>query len=124
MVPVLVMSLALSGCDAGGRRASEWQDTPAARARGRALFLEHCALCHGEAADGRGVRHSALTGRPQDFTDPSWARRTSPEQAFAIIRDGKRETSMPAWRTLDEERIRDLVVYLRSVATHGAEVAP
>lgn len=86
-----------------------------ARERGRALFLEHCALCHGEGADGRGVRRS-LSSRPADFTDPSWRRRTSPRRIFWVIREGVRGTAMPAWKVLDESETWDLVAYLLSVA--------
>ena len=58
-----------------------------ARRRGRELFLDHCAICHGEAADGRGVRRN-LSSRPVDFTDPLWRERTSPRRAFFVIREG------------------------------------
>ena len=70
-----------------------------ARAHGRALFLQHCALCHGERADGRGVRQQALSTPPRDFTDPAWRARTSPRQVFHVIREGSPGTPMPAWKS-------------------------
>ena len=84
--------------------------------RGRALFLEHCALCHGERADGRGVRREGLTSPPRDFTDPGWRLRTSPRRVFYTIREGVRGTAMPAWAALGDSDVWDLVAYLRSVA--------
>ena len=87
-----------------------------ARNRGRALFLEHCALCHGAQADGRGVRREGLTSPPRDFTDPAWRLRTSPRRVFYTIREGARGTAMPAWAALSDSEVWDLVAYLRSVA--------
>lgn len=92
---------------------------PAARARGRLLYLEHCALCHGVDADGRGQRRASLSGPPVDFTDPVWRRQTAPREVFHAIREGVRGTSMAAWKTLDEEETWDLAAYLLAVAEDG-----
>ena len=86
-----------------------------ARLRGRALFLEHCALCHGEAADGHGVRRN-LSSRPADFTDPLWLERTSARRIFFVIREGVQGTAMAGWKIFDEEQTWDLVAYVISVA--------
>jgi mono/diheme cytochrome c family protein len=87
-----------------------------AQDRGRALFVESCALCHGERADGRGPRRSALSGPAADFTNPNWRRHTSPGEVFQVIRKGLRGTSMPAWPAYDDEQTWDLVAYLWSVS--------
>ncbi len=89
-----------------------------ARLRGRALFLEHCAICHGEAADGRGVRRN-LSSRPVDFTDPNWRRHASPRRVFYVIREGMSGTAMAAWKVLDEGETWALVAYVLSVAEAG-----
>lgn len=89
-----------------------------ARAHGRQLYLRHCALCHGEQADGHGVRRN-LSSRPQDFNDPAWRRRSTPERIFHTIREGVRGTAMPAWKTFEEDDTWDLVAYLLGIAEHG-----
>lgn len=89
-----------------------------ARRRGRELFVRHCAICHGEAADGRGVRRN-LSSRPADFTDPLWRERTSPRRAFFVVREGVRGTAMAGWKILDEQESWDLVAYVMSVADHS-----
>lgn len=89
-----------------------------ARRRGRALFVQHCAICHGEAADGRGVRRN-LSSRPSDFTDPNWRRQASPRWVFYVIREGLPGTAMAAWKGLDEDETWDLVAYVLSVADAG-----
>ncbi len=83
--------------------------------RGRRLFLEHCALCHGVKADGQGVRRTGLTTRPRDFTDPSWHRRTSPRRVFYVVREGVRGTAMASWRSLTDEQVWDIVAFLTSL---------
>lgn len=90
-----------------------------ARARGRALFLEHCAICHGVRADGQGLR-SNLSVPPADFTDPSWRKRTTERRAYYVVREGIRGTPMPAWKILSEEQTWDLVAYVLSVAELGS----
>jgi len=92
--------------------------TEDARLRGRALFLEHCALCHGEAADGHGVRRN-LSSRPADLTDPLWRERTSPRRIYFVLREGVRGTAMAGWRIFDEDQTWDLVAYVMSVAEPG-----
>ena len=94
-------------------------ESAAARRRGRRLYMERCAICHGERADGRGLRHS-LSSDPRDFTSRVWRQRTSPRHAFAVIREGVPGTAMPAWPSLDDGEIWDLVAYVLSVAEEGA----
>jgi mono/diheme cytochrome c family protein len=116
------MLLALSACDAPQVGAPPQLDAPAARARGRELFLAHCAICHGERADGRGRRRAALSTAPANFRDPSWASRTTPERTWRIIRTGVAGTPMPAWQaTLGEGQTWDLVAYLLGVGSERAE---
>lgn len=85
------------------------------RDRGRALFLEHCALCHGETANGTGVRRN-LSSRPADFTDPLWRDRSSARRVFFVVREGLGGTAMAGWKTLDETETWDLVAFVLSVA--------
>jgi high-affinity iron transporter len=85
-------------------------------ARGRELYLQNCALCHGTRADGRGVRQSGLVGKPVDFTSRAWRTRASRKQTEQVIRDGKQGTSMAAWKTLGDVAIRDLTSYVLSVS--------
>ncbi len=122
---VAAMWLAFSACRGGDGRLPEPYRSIAvpeerlrsadARAHGRALYLQNCALCHGERADGRGVRQQALSTPPRDFTDPAWRARTSPRQVFHVIREGSPGTPMPAWKALDEKDAWDLTAYLLAV---------
>jgi mono/diheme cytochrome c family protein len=115
--------LGILGCDPAGLPA-EYRalavpevrlTSPDARARGRALFLEHCALCHGERADGRG-RRRILSVQPTDFTDATWRQRMTPRRVFFVVREGIRQTPMPAWKILSRDQTWDIVAYVLSVA--------
>jgi high-affinity iron transporter len=94
-------------------------DSVAARARGRRLFVEHCAICHGERADGQGPRRN-LSRQAANLADQAWRARMTPRRAFYVIREGVRGTPMPAWKVLNEDEAWDLVAYVLSVAEHGA----
>lgn len=89
-------------------------DSAAARENGRKLFLISCALCHGEKADGRGVRREGLSVPPRDFTNPSWRSGTTPRRVFFAIREGVRGTPMPGWKSFSDAETWDLVSFLLS----------
>jgi high-affinity iron transporter len=87
-----------------------------AKRHGEELFVEHCALCHGERGDGRGVRREGLTSPPRDFTNASWRRSTSPRHVFYAIREGIAGTPMPNWKALSEDDAWDLTAYVLSIS--------
>jgi high-affinity iron transporter len=85
-------------------------------ARGGRLFASHCALCHGEKGDGHGPRREGLTRMPRDFTSAAWRRSTTPRLVFYAIREGVRDTPMPAWKALSEQDAWDMTAYVLSLA--------
>jgi mono/diheme cytochrome c family protein len=118
----LLMSLILPGCaDVDDdlprpyRRMevpSAWLMSEEARRHGEARFREHCALCHGDRGDGRGIRREGLTSAPRDFTDPRWRASTSPRHVFFAIREGLHGTAMPGWKALSEQDSWALTAYV------------
>jgi high-affinity iron transporter len=118
------MLLVLSACEAREPAPPAGFEAPAARARGRVLFLEHCAICHGERADGQGPRRPSLQPPPASFRDPSWRARTTPGRVFRTLREGVRGTPMAGWRAvLDEGQTWDVVAYLLGVGREAEETA-
>lgn len=109
--------IAFSGCKS--RENAVEPTSPEARARGRVLFHEHCVLCHGENADGRGQRREGLSGRPADFTSAAWRSEATSDGVSHAIREGKPGTSMPAWRSLGDSEVADLTAYVLSVQKEG-----
>ena len=100
-------------CDRARETAPQQRDA-AAIAHGQQLFVDHCAICHGERADGHGTRRQFLDPRPPDFTSQQW-QLTHPEQSVTnSIRNGVAGTAMPSWRILGEQEIRDLMAFVKS----------
>lgn len=87
-----------------------------ARTRGGRLFLQHCALCHGERGDGYGVRREGLTRAPRDFRNSMWRQSTSPRHVFYAIREGLAGTPMPSWKALSEQDAWDMTSYVLSLS--------
>ena len=87
-----------------------------AKARGEKLFLQHCALCHGERGDGRGVRREGLTRSPRDFTSAAWRGSTSPRRVYYAIREGVPSTPMPNCKALSEQDAWDMTAYVLSIS--------
>jgi high-affinity iron transporter len=120
------MSVGLPGCaDSDGDLPREYRRlaipgarlaSVEARTRGQTLFLNHCALCHGERGDGRGPRREGLTRSPRDFTSAAWRRSTSPRRVFHAIREGLPDTPMPNWKALSEEDAWDMTAYVLSLS--------
>ena len=121
----VLMWLVLPGCTDADRnlpRPYRTVGVPVARLvstesrnRGGRLFRQHCALCHGERGDGRGVRREGLTRPPRDFTNPAWREATSPRHVFYAIREGLSGTPMPSWRAMSEQDAWDMTAYILSL---------
>lgn len=78
-------------------------------ARGKKVFAENCAACHGET--GKGNRE---LGAP-DLTDPIWLFGSDRDTIVEGITNG-RGSVMPTWRTrLDDTTIKSLTVYVHSL---------
>jgi high-affinity iron transporter len=97
---------------------------PPSAARGRALFAENCASCHGEHANGDGPDAAKLDPRPANFTDAEFMHRETPFSFFNIISAGKGTSAMPAWADVFSLQDRwDLVSYLYTVQPGHAGLA-
>jgi len=74
------------------------------------LFKQNCSMCHG--VDGKGF--SAL--KTPDFTDPKVQASLTDKEIVETIKNGKKGTAMPPFADkLDDEQIKSLVAYIRSL---------
>ncbi|HZR82466.1 MAG TPA: cytochrome c [Candidatus Binatia bacterium] len=98
-------------------RANPLAADAAAGTRGRALFLDNCAPCHGEAADGRGPASAGLTPPPANLAGPDIVPAHSDAYLFWRMSVGKRGSAMPSFQhSLSETERWEIVAYLRSLA--------
>jgi len=95
--------------------------------RGREVFVQHCASCHGSDAQGapdwqQPDARGDLPAPPHDDTGHTW--RHSDAQLSEIIRGGLRdqfnktpELTMPPFPTdqLSDQQIRDVTAYFKSL---------
>lgn len=95
------------------------QTTPesASYERGKKVFLQHCAHCHGLAGDGQGWDGQYLNPKPADFREMA-GKQMGPEaqgEHLAKVTFGIQDTAMPSWgEFLPEEQRWDAVSYLMS----------
>ncbi|MHB8165413.1 MAG: c-type cytochrome [Sulfuricella sp.] len=67
--------------------------------RGKKIFLQHCATCHGMAGDGNGWDGQYLNPKPFDFRKLAGQPMNAAEQSelFAKVTFGIKGTAMPSW---------------------------
>jgi mono/diheme cytochrome c family protein len=127
----LTASLSLSGCNLRDRDLppayrelavpAERLVSPDVQRQGRAIFRERCVPCHGEAADGKGVRAADLSTPPRNLTDGAWQSRTDDRHVYYYIAEGRRGTAMASWKpTLSPGEIWSLVAYIRLLVPRPA----
>ena len=105
--------------EAARRAVSPLGDTPdpAAIAAGADLFRQKCEVCHGYDGGGRTEMGAGQYPRPPALRTTTEA--LSDGEIFYHIRNGIRNTGMPAWDMPDDE-LWQLVAYIRRLP----EVAP
>src|SRR5207253_195373 len=114
--------------DLGIGRAARGRKNPASAApdsadvaAGRDVYRERCLSCHG--ADGKGgtAAGGGMFPPPADVSRAGLeARKRTDGELFFIVRNGVRNTGMPAW-PLSEGEIWDVVAYLRNLPLTAAE---
>lgn len=89
---------------------------PAAIRRGKGLFQQNCAPCHGVGADGRGPASVGLRPPPADLAGPDVVPKHPDGWLFWRIANGKRGTAMPPFAfSLSEHERWSIVAWLRSL---------
>jgi putative heme-binding domain-containing protein len=81
-------------------------------ARGKQLFLGHCAPCHGPAGAG---------GKGANLARPSLRRAADDQALFHLLRDGVPGTEMPgAWEMIDHE-VWQVAAFVRTLGRAAGE---
>lgn len=84
-------------------------------ARGKVLYTEGCAGCHGVTGAGDGSAGAGLDPRPRNFLADGDMRVASPTRAFNAITEGVPGTAMPAFTNLSASQRWDLAFYVFSL---------
>lgn len=84
--------------------------------RGRAVYAQQCATCHGPEGKGDGPMGKMLKPPAADFTDAFHARFYSDAARVHIIRNGIPKTGMTGFQSvLTPEQVLDVYAYVRTL---------
>lgn len=91
--------------------------TPENIAAGKALFFEHCAVCHGYEGDGAGSRSEAMyDAKPRMLTNLNWVNSRDDIRLLRSIKYGVAGTSMVPWGDMTNSLQRlQLVIFIRTL---------
>jgi cytochrome c oxidase cbb3-type subunit 2 len=103
--------------------------TPEFVARGKTLYAQNCASCHGEKGDGKGICSAFLIPSPRNFTTAHYRLRSTPTGSlptdadlFRAVSLGLAGTPMPPWKWLLDETDRwALVEYVKTLSPQFAD---
>lgn len=107
---IMTISLLLSALSAAA------QDLPADLVRGKTLYENHCATCHGMTGQGNGPAAASLRVAPANFHRfHSFLK--SDEELLRTIEHGIVFSPMHAWSgSLTEEQMFDVLAYVRQLS--------
>lgn len=105
--------------------------SPESVARGKAVYREACAVCHGEAGDGNGPLSAALAPKPRNFTSGKFKFRSTSfssipadSDLFRTITRGIPGTSMPSFSFLSYEDRFAILHYIKTFSEKFAKQKP
>jgi mono/diheme cytochrome c family protein len=98
--------------------------------RGRAVFAQQCAACHGAEGRGDGEAAYLLYPKPRDLRAAryrlvsTWEGAPTDDDLLRTITRGIPGSAMPSWGHLPEADRRALVAFVKSLADQPLVVAP
>ena len=97
--------------------------TPYNIEQGQKFFLLNCAVCHGNEADGSGIRSQAMQeAKPRMLTNLDWINSRDDLRLLRSIKYGVPGTSMTPWGDLTSSLQRlQLVIFIRSLTKEQEE---
>ncbi|MCP4787452.1 MAG: c-type cytochrome [Fuerstiella sp.] len=93
---------------------------------GRQLYAQHCAACHGESGDGKGIAAAYLFPRPRDFRAGRFRLVSTSnnvptrDDLHAVLLRGMPGSSMPPWGHLSQKERDALVDEVMRLRIDGA----
>ena len=93
-----------------------WADGSADK--GKAVFTQFCATCHGNIGKGDGPGAQALNPKPRDLTDKAYLAGLKNDYLTNVIKKGGpavgKSALMPPWgASLKDGDVEDVIAYLR-----------
>lgn len=80
---------------------------------GQHLWEDNCAFCHGSDGTGENWIGSFLDPQPRNLSNPDFMNMMNRELLTVRIKNGLKNTSMPAWKdVLSEQQIQQIITYI------------
>ncbi len=121
LLALLTTSLLSLGLVLRGDNDAPEKADPATLAKGKGLYNDICATCHGLDGKGDGVLAANLKTKPRDFTSGIFKFRSTlsgelptDEDLSITIKSGTHSTSMTTFETFSPQQIWDLVQYVKT----------
>lgn len=96
--------------------------------KGKKLYDDWCAQCHGYKGDGKGYAADFTFPKPRDFVNGIYKFRSTPSGSpptdndiIRSIRTGNPGTSMPPWKRFSDDEVKSLVDYLKKFSPENFE---
>jgi mono/diheme cytochrome c family protein len=109
--------------NAGQRHAKPGKQEPPSLERGKQVYLEKCAYCHGDEGKGDGPAADYSMPQPRNLTkghikirSTSFGKIPTDEDLLNIINNGLRGTTMPGWKHLPENDRKSLLIFVKSLS--------
>lgn len=83
--------------------------------RGKQVYLERCATCHGDRGQGALYAESGMTRPPRDFSSPQARAELTRERMIEAVTNGRSGTAMISYRSqLPKKDIEAVVSYINA----------
>jgi len=92
-------------------------------ARGRSIWDEKCAPCHGVTGQSDGAMTANLPSAPPKLSDPQISRDARPDAWYEVVTNGRMDKLMPAFASLSDAERWDAVAYALTLGTAVEEQA-
>jgi cbb3-type cytochrome c oxidase subunit III len=108
--------------------AKQWhakpdKQEPPSLEKGKQVYLEKCAYCHGEEGKGDGPSADYSMPQPRNLTkghiklrSTSFGKIPTDKDLFNAITNGMQGTTMPGWKHLPENDRKSLVIFVKSLS--------
>ena len=74
-----------------------------------------CKICHGSTGNGMGMMAPGLNPPPRNFSCSETMKDISDGQMFWVVKNGSPGTGMTAYKSLTDEQVWQIILYLRTL---------